>query len=280
VYDGLGNQVSRSSPDTGTTTFEYDAAGELVMESHGVTGEVLKHYIRVGGQLLAILSQGTNATGQPTAASLYYVHSDHLGTPQALTDQSGQVVWSIAYDPFGQATVNEDPDGDGTSIEFNLRFPGQYYDKYSGVNYNYYRDYDPTLGRYLQSDPVGILRSIDDPQRQIAAMTGVEALASAGFENLNHNYGYAYQNPLIFTDPTGEWAGLITVGVVATIVGGGLYFIADTAEKCKCKHGDSPELWQCTLPFVRGMARLMAYGSDPAGAAASDAGAATCETCD
>ena len=156
----------------------YDAAGELVMESHGVTGEVLKHYIRLGGQLLAILSQGTNATGQPTAASLYYVHSDHLGTPQALTDQSGQVVWSIAYDPFGQATVNEDPDGDGTSIEFNLRFPGQYYDKYSGVNYNYYRDYDPTTGRYIQSDPIGLHGGLN-------------------------TFAYVGSNPLIRVDPLG-----------------------------------------------------------------------------
>jgi RHS repeat-associated protein len=156
----------------------YDAAGELVMESHGVTGEVLKHYIRVGGQLLAILSQGRNATGQPTAASLYYVHSDHLGTPQALTDQSGQVVWSIAYDPFGQATVNEDPDGDGTSIEFNLRFPGQYYDKYSGVNYNYYRDYDPSTGRYIQSDPIGLAGGLN-------------------------TYGYVGGNPINYYDPFG-----------------------------------------------------------------------------
>ena len=156
----------------------YDAAGELVMESHGVTGEVLKHYIRLGGQLLAILSQGTNATGQPTAASLYYVHSDHLGTPQALTDQSGQVVWSIAYDPFGQATVNEDPDGDGTSIEFNLRFPGQYYDKYSGVNYNYYRDYDPSTGRYIQSDPIGLQGGLN-------------------------TYAYVGGNPLMYVDPFG-----------------------------------------------------------------------------
>jgi RHS repeat-associated protein len=170
----------------------YDAAGELVMESHGVTGEVLKHYIRMGGQLLAILSQGRNATGQPTAASLYYVHSDHLGTPQALTDQSGQVVWSIAYDPFGQATVNEDQDGDGTSIEFNLRFPGQYYDKYSGVNYNYFRDYDPSLGRFVQSDPIGLRGGLN-------------------------TYAYVNSNPLIYIDPTGEF-GLPGAGV-GVIVG-------------------------------------------------------------
>jgi RHS repeat-associated protein len=90
-------------------------------------------------------------------------------------------VWTAEYEPFGLASVNEDPDpdGDGTSIEFNLRFPGQYYDKYSGLNYNYYRDYDPSLGRYIQSDPIGLAGGLN-------------------------TYGYAYQNPLRYIDPKGE----------------------------------------------------------------------------
>ncbi len=59
---------------------------------------------------------------------LYYVHNDPLGTPQALTDEAGTVVWRAQYDPFGKATVDEDPDGDGNSVTFNVRFPGQYHD--------------------------------------------------------------------------------------------------------------------------------------------------------
>ncbi|TVZ41985.1 RHS repeat-associated protein [Alteromonadaceae bacterium 2753L.S.0a.02] len=88
---------------------------------------------------------------------LYFVHSDHLNTPQMLTDQNGNVVWQVqSQTPFGIVETNEDVDGDGQAVEFNLRFPGQYYDGETGLSYNYFRDYDPLLGRYIQSDPIGL----------------------------------------------------------------------------------------------------------------------------
>ncbi len=86
---------------------------------------------------------------------LYYVHNDPLGTPQALTDESGTVVWKADYDPFGKATVDDDPDGDGNTVEFNVRFAGQYFDKETGLHYNLMRDYSPETGRYLEADPIG-----------------------------------------------------------------------------------------------------------------------------
>ena len=80
---------------------------------------------------------------------LYYVHNDPLGTPQALTDEAGIVVWRAQYDPFGKATVDEDPDGDGNSVTFNVRFPGQYQDNETGLYYNANRYYDPNTRRYI-----------------------------------------------------------------------------------------------------------------------------------
>ena len=47
------------------------------------------------------------------------IHNDNLGTPQKLTDSSGQIVWSADYKPFGEATVTV------STITNNLRFPGQ-----------------------------------------------------------------------------------------------------------------------------------------------------------
>ena len=92
----------------------------------------------------------------PGSGSLYFVHNNANGTPQALTDEAGDVVWSAQTDPFGAAEVDEDPDGNGQNIEFNVRAPGQYHDKESGLHYNYYRYYDPGTGRYLTSDPIGL----------------------------------------------------------------------------------------------------------------------------
>jgi RHS repeat-associated protein len=81
---------------------------------------------------------------------LYFYHVDHLGTPQVMTDEQGQVVWQGHYQPFGRVEVVTE------SVVNNVRFPGQYYDQESNNYYNYYRDYDPSTGRYLQSDPIGL----------------------------------------------------------------------------------------------------------------------------
>ena len=66
-----------------------------------------------------------------------------------MTDSTGTVVWSAYYKPFGAATVTV------STITNNLRFPGQYYDVETGLNYNYFRDYNPVIGRYIQTDPIG-----------------------------------------------------------------------------------------------------------------------------
>lgn len=113
-------------------------------------------------------------------SQLYFTHNDHLGTPQYLTDANGTVVWKVeSQTPFGEVVINEDADGDGNAVEFNQRFPGQYYDEVTGLNYNYFRDYDPSLGRYIQSDPIGLGGGVN-------------------------TYGYAAQSPLIYIDPDGQ----------------------------------------------------------------------------
>ncbi len=86
----------------------------------------------------------------------YTVHSDYLDTPKVLTDSSGNVVWRTQLSPYGSATNNTDPDGDGQNVVFNLRFPGQYQDTETGLHYNWNRTYDPESGRYVQTDPIGM----------------------------------------------------------------------------------------------------------------------------
>jgi len=64
-----------------------------------------------------------------TGGQYYFYQNDHLGTPQKLTAVNGAVVWSAKYSSFGEAEV--DPN---STIENNLRFPGQYHDKETGLS--------------------------------------------------------------------------------------------------------------------------------------------------
>ncbi len=105
--------------------------------------------------------------------SVYYLYNDHLGTPQTATNAVGSLVWEASYRPYGAAEAANE------GIEQNVRLPGQYLDRESGLHYNYQRTYHPGLGRYLEPDPLG---QIDH-------------------SNL---YPYALNNPTSLTDPTGE----------------------------------------------------------------------------
>ena len=110
------------------------------------------HHVEVAGALegvtvadaMRFVSAGTSAPG------IQYVHTDHLGTPQKMTDANKTLVWDAVYTPFGQVHSIT-----GTATN-NQRFPSQYADAETGYSYNYFRDYDPTTGRYVQSDPIGL----------------------------------------------------------------------------------------------------------------------------
>ncbi len=83
------------------------------------------------------------------------IHNDHLGTPQKMTDGSGVVQWSADYKPFGE-TLNITG-----SITNNLRGRGQYFDAESGLIYNYFRDLNPAIGRYIEKDRIGLRGGIN-----------------------------------------------------------------------------------------------------------------------
>ncbi len=92
-------------------------------------------------------------TVQP--ANLLYVHADHLGSPQKLTNTTQAIAWDGVFDPFGEEVALT-----GLAA-MPMRFPGQYADDETGYSYNYFRDYDPALGRYVQSDPIGLLAGLN-----------------------------------------------------------------------------------------------------------------------
>jgi RHS repeat-associated protein len=124
-------------------------------------------------------------------ARRYAVHTDHLNTPRRLTLPSGVASWQWKYSAFGDeqptlalnrfvnTSVNPNPGTTTTpAVTYNARYPGQYADKESGLNYNYFRTYNAETGRYTQSDPIGL-------------------------EGGWNRFGYVNGNPLSLSDPEG-----------------------------------------------------------------------------
>ena len=94
---------------------------------------------------------------QENPITIHYYHCDHLGTPLALTDQKGNIVWAAKYDPWGNIEEEFNPHG----IEQNIRLPGQHHDRETGLYYNRHRYYDPKLGSYINQDPIGLVGGIN-----------------------------------------------------------------------------------------------------------------------
>ena len=169
AHNGQGQRVKKDDSST-ITLFAYDEAGQLIGE-YDDTGTAVQETVWFNGAPVAVL----------VGSNKYYVHTDHLGTPRAISN-GNTVIWRWESDPFGTTAPQEDPDGDLTDIVYNLRFPGQYFDSETGLHYNYFRTYDPSTGRYLESDPIGLQGGLN-------------------------TYGYVGGNPLAMIDPLGlvEW---------------------------------------------------------------------------
>jgi RHS repeat-associated protein len=174
-YNGLGTRVWRTItwPTAGQAATIYDPFG-----SGNLFGEYFasdyREYVYLNGIPVAAT---TNAGTQP-ATQLQYLHADQNGTLRAATDPQGNqtYAWSWFNNTFGEALST------GASTFYN-RYPGQYYDVETGLYYNIHRYYDPTTGRYIQSDPVGLAGGVN-------------------------TYTYVQGRPLDLIDPTGldAWA--------------------------------------------------------------------------
>ncbi len=169
LLNGAGVVATLASPPY-TSTLTNVTAGSYTFTAKATDNN---------GAITTSAAANVTVTGV-TATAVYYIYTDQLNTPRAITNEAATPVWKWDNtDPFGANAANEDPDGDTNKFVFNLRFPGQYLDKETNTHYNYYRDYDPSIGRYIQSDPIGLDGGIN-------------------------TYSYVNANPLSDVDPTGE----------------------------------------------------------------------------
>lgn len=172
-YNAAGQRTRKTltNPPPGVpavTLYRHDPEGQLVMEVAGSpaqtpglavsVGQVLVRYIWHDATPVAIIWP-PRTPGNPNGTSdrIVYLHTDHLNTPRRATDARGVMVWMWTSDAYGASLPHEDVAGDGFRTVINLRFPGQYYDAESGLHYNWHRYYDPQVGRYTQSDPIGLV---------------------------------------------------------------------------------------------------------------------------
>jgi RHS repeat-associated protein len=146
LYSGTDERVQVT---LGTTPrrFVHDESGRVIGE-YGATGTVFAEHVWLmpdsdegGWEPLALLG----------ASTLSYVHGDHLGVPVVITNTAGTSINDMQADPFGRRFRT----ASASQPRSTLAFPGQIID-IADRHYNLYRDYDPTLGRYLQADPIGL----------------------------------------------------------------------------------------------------------------------------
>lgn len=205
AYNGQGHLIEVHTAIGETVRFAYDAFGRRIRKT---TGDRVTHFLWMGQQLLRewTLDGGRQVERReylfvpgelhPLAVringELYCYHLDHSGTPVALTDAGGVLAWRARLDAFGGAVQQEG------RVRQPLRHLGQYCDDETGLHYNIFRYYDPSLGRYLTPDPLR-------------------------FRGGNANfYTYANGDPINQRDPNGHLVFLVALGVVAgaALVGG------------------------------------------------------------
>lgn len=148
AYNGKGEQVRKYTGTANTYTL-YDEAGHWLGD-YDDTGAALQQAIWLDDLPVGLIAHGNQ---------LHYVEPDHLGTPRVVIEVTRNVpvwTWDLKSEAFGNSVPNQDPDGDATPLVFDMRFPGQRYDVDTGLNYNYFRDYDSGSGRYIQSDLIGL----------------------------------------------------------------------------------------------------------------------------
>jgi RHS repeat-associated protein len=181
TYDAAGRRVTKAVDGQTTTKYVYD--GDHCIAEYSGSNQLLRKYIygpRVDEPVCMI-----EAAGDAT----YYYHLDGLGSIIALSDEDGNAPVLYEYSVYGQVAAS-DPNHPNRFL-----FTGREFDKETGLYYYRARYYNPEIGRFLQTDPVGYTAGV----------------------NL---YTYCGNNPVNHLDPSGEFWGSVIGGAIGGAVGG------------------------------------------------------------
>ena len=180
AYDEFGSRVLQTST-TSTTYYPNKYFSTMSTIVGSTTYATTTDYIWNGDTLLATIDQpminGT-ATGTPITR---FIHPDHLGSTNAVTDQNGNLVQTLDYYPFGASRISV-----STSTNEARKYIGQFSDQNSGLDYLQARYYDSARGQFVNEDPVfwSNKQNLADPQSF-------------------NVYSYANDNPINRSDPSG-----------------------------------------------------------------------------
>jgi RHS repeat-associated protein len=181
-YNGLEQRTYKTGPTslipTGAAYYVYDEAGKLLGE-YDANKNPIYETVYLNTSPVGVLKQTGTAQSANISTSIYNVYADHLATARVITRATDEAIvwrWDSA-EAFGATVPNQNPNALGTFV-YNQRLPGQVFDQETGLFQNWHREYNARLGRYMQSDPIGLSGGIN-------------------------TYAYAGGNPLSFIDPTG-----------------------------------------------------------------------------
>lgn len=150
LYDPFGRRISKSV--NGVITYYIYSKEGLLVELDEQGNLKVAYGWQPNTEFGTSPLWQANVKNNDLTTSLYnYLHTDHLNTVQLATTSQGQISWQGISDAFGKTILNAN-----NQITMNLRFPGQYFDQEANLNYNYFRNYNFELGRYLQADPIGL----------------------------------------------------------------------------------------------------------------------------
>jgi RHS repeat-associated protein len=195
-----------------TVTYLYDHGGNRVSYAEGGASTFYpnKHFTTEGGKKTKQIYAGDElvATIETAGAVVtpYYVHVDHLGSTNAVSDSAGALAQTLDYYPFGAQRLSS-----GTYNE-ERQYIGQIYDTDTRLDYLNARYYEGGRGQFLSEDPAHL--SVGDAER-IKHITGQELETYLANPQLLNSYSYAVNNPIRHSDPTGNATYIWENGVVA-----------------------------------------------------------------